>query len=174
MDCTLLGSSVHGVFQARVGCHFLLQLTLKDCKHRDFWEEKNSNIAETFLQSSGGSWSWGWGPGNPPRDWAGMLSLLVSYLAGKTHILFAWTSSGPALFTQKRFWADESNLPVPLQASDLHGTWRGGQRGWTAFANSAPWLLLSIQRICDGKEWFWDLVTSEVFWVRLNFMDEAL
>ena len=25
MDCSLLGSSINGIFQARVGCHFLLQ-----------------------------------------------------------------------------------------------------------------------------------------------------
>ena len=125
MDCTLLGSSVHGVFQARVGCHFLLQLTLRDCEHRDFWEEKNSNVAETFLQSSGGSWSWGLGPGNPPRDWAGMLSLLVSYLAGKTHILFAWTSSGPALLPRNA--SEQMSLTCPFPCRHQTSMGRGGE-----------------------------------------------
>ena len=30
MDCSLPGSSVHGIFQARVGCHFLLEGNLLD------------------------------------------------------------------------------------------------------------------------------------------------
>lgn len=146
--------------------------TLRGCITWGQAGRKQQRCWEFSLSSPFRSWKLGRGRGTPQG--AGQECFLYLALTHQgRHILFAWTSSRAALSTQKCFWADKSNLLVPLQATGLDGKWRGVQRGWNALANSAPLLLLSIQWTCDEKEWFWGLATSEVFWVRLNFEDEA-
>ena len=178
MDSSLPGSSVHGIFQARILEWVAISFSnwhWEGVYTGTFGKKKTRNIAETFLQSSGGSWGWvGWG-GESPK---GLVRCAFSL-----SLLLSREDSYPVCLDKHQVcpFYPETLLSRRVQpARSLEGIrlpWEvegAGRRGWTAFTNSAPWPLLSIQWICDGKEWFWDLVASEVFWVRLNFMDEAL
>ena len=69
MDCSLSGSSIHGIFQARVGCHCLLQ---------SFGFQRAKSIPEerTILST-----------GKPPAPFRSPLELPAPYSASKHHLV---------------------------------------------------------------------------------------
>ena len=93
----------------------------QDWRHWDRLEE-NHKVAESFSLSSALQ---SWGRTSPPGGWAGGLSLFGSESSEKTHILFAWTSSGLPFPPSN---ASEPTSPTCSLFPCRHQAWKGSGR----------------------------------------------